>query len=172
MLTCRADLAHPLSVLSAGSASPCVPVPPAGGLSFGPKPMFIAASSAAALLARVELLGAGSDRATRLRAVVAVDVRHAASLISELLLQREELDLGRVQPEQKPGLGRRVRRLQRWSSSSSMPPIRYGLYYYSTESVLYRVAKSTLQELRPRNSAGENGQKKARLARSRAFFPA
>jgi hypothetical protein len=30
-----------------------VPVPPAGGLSFGPKPMFIACSKAAALLAEL-----------------------------------------------------------------------------------------------------------------------
>src|SRR5205814_9185128 len=41
---------------------------------------------------RVELLGAGSDRTTSLRTVVAVDVRHSASLVAQLLLKRKELD--------------------------------------------------------------------------------
>src|SRR2546430_16593297 len=42
------------------------------------------------VVSRVEFLGAGRDRTTGLRAVVAVDVRHTASLIAQLLLQGKE----------------------------------------------------------------------------------
>src|SRR5256885_16877218 len=45
------------------------------------------------VVGRVELLGTGRDRATSLRTVVAVDVRHSASLVAQLLLQGKELDL-------------------------------------------------------------------------------
>src|SRR5437868_14244352 len=45
------------------------------------------------IVGRVELLGAGCDRTTRLRAITSVDIRHSASLIAKLLLQGEVLDL-------------------------------------------------------------------------------
>src|ERR1700741_3363300 len=46
------------------------------------------------VVSRVELLRAGCDRTTGLRAVPAVDVRHTASLIAQLLLKGKELDPG------------------------------------------------------------------------------
>jgi hypothetical protein len=56
MVSVEAAIAVPELIDMSVPLVPVVPAPPAGGLSFGPKPMFIATSSAAALFAELNFL--------------------------------------------------------------------------------------------------------------------